>query len=347
MKVLIHGINTSKAHSTSWWPVWENYCKQHNIEYQVVNLFAIDPIKVLPNFDILVWHFSQYVYTDMLEARSILYTAKHLGLKVFPDFNDAWHFDDKVAEMYILKAVGAPIPWSMVYYDKQTLMESAKEFQFPMVAKLRTGSGSHNVKLIKNLQQLEKYANRMFSKGFRPAPSLLYKTSSNIRSTHNWKTLISKYKRIPEFLRILSNAKQFPNEKGYVYLQEFIPNDNFDMKIAVVGDKLSSFYRPVRSHDFRASGGGEFLYDRSLITKEIVQSAFETADKMGLKCVGFDYVVDKRTGKGLIVEISYGFSHTAIMGANGYFDRNYVWHEGPLNAPEELLKNLIKECSAQ
>jgi len=344
MKVLIHqsfGIQ----HSSAWNIPWENYLKKNGIEYDKINLFAVDAIKTLRQYDILLWHFGQYRYQAMLEARSILYSAKSMGLKVFPDFNDAWHFDDKVAEMYALQAVGAPIPQSFVFYDMDTLkieLEAGK-LGFPIVAKLRTGSGSHNVKMIKNKAQLLNYARRMFGKGYNPAPSLLYKTSSNIRSSHDKATFISKLKRAPEFLRTLKDARQFPNEKGYVYLQEFIPNDGYDMKIVVVGDKLSGLYRPIRSHDFRASGGGEVFYDKSLFKENIIKSAFAVANAIGFQCVGFDYVIDKRTGEGVIVEMSYGFSHTAVMGMGGWFDRNCQWHEGALNAPEELLNNLINK----
>lgn len=341
MKILIHKRNNTVEHSGSWGMVWAQYCRENNIDYDELDLFSIDPIAILNNYDCLLWHFGNYIYEDMLEARSILYTAKQMGLKIFPDFNDAWHFDDKIAQMYALKSVGAPIPKSWVFYDMQRLKECLSELEFPIVAKLRTGSGSHNVKLIKSENQLISYAKKMFNKGFSPAPSLMYKASSNIRSSHDWKTIISKYKRIPEFLRTLSGAKKFPNEKGYVYLQEFVPNDNFDMKIIVVGDKLTGLYRPTRSHDFRASGGGEVLYDKNLISNDIIDSAFATADKLKLKCIGYDYVIDKRSKKGLIIEMSYGFSHTALMGSGGYYDRNHNWYDEPLNAPVEILKNLL------
>lgn len=344
MKVLIHdkqGIH----HSGSWVLPWEEYLIQSGIEYGKNNLLVGDAIATLKDYDVLLWHFGQYSYVNMLEARSILYSAKLLGLKVFPDFNDAWHFDDKVAEMYALQAVGAPIPKSQVYYRMSDLKQAVEDgkVEYPIVAKLRTGSGSHNVKLIRNKAQLLRYARRMFGRGFDPAPSLIYKASSNIRSSHNKATFMAKLKRVPEFLRTRRGAKQFPNEKGYVYLQEFIPNDGFDMKIVVVGDKLSGLHRPTRTHDFRASGGGEVLYNKELFTENIIKSAFATADALGVQCVGFDYVVDKRTGEGKIVEMSYGFSHTAVMGLGGWFDRNCNWHEGALNAPEELLKNLLSD----
>ncbi len=344
MKVLINQ-RPGPQHSTSWSIPWEEYLKENNIQYEKVDLFAVNAIEILRNYDVLLWHFGQYGWTDMLEARSILYSAKMMGLKVFPDYEDAWHFDDKVAEMYALQAVGAPIPKSQVYYGMTTLRKALDNggIEFPIVAKLRTGSGSHNVKLIHNEGQLLRYAKRMFGKGFKPAPSLIYKTTSNIRSSHDKATFLAKLKRAPEFLRTRRNAKKFPNEKGYVYLQEFIPSDGFDMKVVVVGDKLSGLYRPIRSHDFRASGGGEVLYNKELFTENIIRSAFATADAIGFKCVGFDYVVDNRTGEGKIVEMSYGFSHTAVMGMGGWFDRDCQWHEGALNAPKELLKNLLEK----
>jgi hypothetical protein len=57
--------------------------------------------------------------------------------------------------------------------------------------------------------------------------------------------------------------------------------------------------------------------------------------------MGYDYVVDRRTGKGVIVEISYGFSHTALISAGGFWDRNGVWHNEALNAPHEVLRNML------
>lgn len=344
MRVAIQNDSSVIAHSTSWIFPWEEYCKENKIEYEIIDIMKCDAVNELKRFDVLLWHFGQYRHAEMLEARSILYTAKRMGLKVFPDFNDAWHFDDKVAEMYILQALGAPIPKSRVYYDKETLKKDVESglIEIPIVGKLRTGSGSHNVKLLKSKHALMSYVSKMFSGGYNPAPSLLYKTTSNIRSSHNKEQFISKLKRAPEFLRTLAGARHFPHEKDYVYLQQFIPNDGYDMKVAVVGDKCAFLVRPVRSHDFRASGGGEVFFDKKYFNKQIIESAFSVSDALGSQCMGYDYVVNKETGEGVIVEMSYGFSHQAIMASGGYYDRNLEWHDEPLNAPYEILKNLLQ-----
>ena len=117
MKIAIFKEKGVIPHSTTWTNPWEEYCNEEGLDYELVDLYKTDAVEKLKEFDVLLWHFGQYRYADMLEARSILYVAKNLGLKVFPDFNDSWHFDDKVAEMYALQAVGAPIPASKVFYD--------------------------------------------------------------------------------------------------------------------------------------------------------------------------------------------------------------------------------------
>lgn len=78
------------------------------------------------------------------------------------------------------------------------------------------------------------------------------------------------------------------------------------------------------------------------MTEDIIQTAFEINDKLGFQCMGYDYIVDNRTGKGIIVEISYGFSHMALLQAEGHWDINGNWYDEPLNAPIEIIKNMIE-----
>lgn len=300
MKILINHKQGSPFHATDWAKKWIDYCERENIEHIVTDLLSVyDPIKLLREVDIVLWHFDNYNFEEMLQARNLLRIAENMGIKTFPNTNESWHFDDKVAETYALQAVNAPIPQSSIYYSYEAVKSAinSNTIIFPIVAKLRTGSGSHNVKLIKSSSQLRRYARRMFGRGFNPAPSIIYKTSSNIRSSHDWETFVKKFKRIPEFLRTLKGAKKFPKEKGYVYLQEFLPNDNYDMKVVIVGDKCTGFYRPVRSHDFRASGGGAFVDDASTLTEQIVKSAFMVADKLNVRCIGFDLSLTIAQGK--------------------------------------------------
>ena len=137
----------------------------------------------------------------------------------------------------------------------------------------------------------------------------------------------------------------FLMRKDMYFYKNFIQNEGYDLKIVVVGDKLSFIARNIRKGDFRASGGGNLFFDKSLINRDIIESAFAVSDKLGFQCMGYDYVVDKASGIGKIVEISYGFSHAALLQANGFFDRYGVWHEEPLNAPAEIIKSLVERAS--
>ncbi|WP_027375716.1 ATP-grasp domain-containing protein [Kaistella palustris] len=345
MNVAILFDQKEKLHSTHWTLQWIDYCENNNIEFSIVNPYQNGVIKLLLDFDLVLWHYSNYSFKDMLMAQNVLFTLHDRGVAVFPSFKDSWHFDDKVAETYLLESVDAPIPKSFYYYSLESLEEdmSKNKHSFPIIAKLRNGSGSHNVKLIQNKKELLNYGKKMFSSGLDSAPSLLYKTSSNVKSAKNLKTFISRAKRIPEFLNSLANAKKFSVERGYVYLQEFIPNDGYDLKIVVIGDKLSFIGRNIRKGEFRASGGGSAFYHKSFVTKNVIDSAFKTSEKLGFNCMGYDYVVNAKTGEGIIVEISFGFSHDALLQANGYFNRDGSWHGEPLNAPKELLKNMISD----
>jgi len=343
MRVAIHKNDEIFKHSTLWTQPWIQYCEKNNIEFEVVNCFDSSMLEQLKDFDCLLWHFSNYALQDMLFARTILNSANQMGIKVFPDFNTSWHFDDKIAEYYLLQSIGSPIPESWVFYTKQDCLNWLdNQNNYPFVAKLKCGSGSQNVKLLKKKSSAVSYVNKMFRNGFRNTPSILFKATSNIKSSKNLATYIKRFKRIPDFYNTWRAAKKAPRENGYVYFQEFIPNDGYDIKIIVIGDKLTFINRTVRKGDFRASGGGAFNYNKDLVSEDIIKSAFEVNDKLGFQCMGYDYVVDSRTKTGKIIEISYGFSHIALMGAGGYWDRDSVWHDEPLNAPEEVLSNLVK-----
>ena len=332
-------------HSGSWSSVWVRCCEEEGLPHELVDWRSMDSFDQLAANDIVVWHFSHYSSEEMHFARSILVALKASGCTVFPDVGDADHFDDKIAQSYLLRGLGLATPRNYPLHSEWAVDQWIREVgAFPVVAKLRAGSGATNVQLIKDGEQLSGYAKRMFGRGFNSKPSALFKLSSNVASSRSIADVVARMKRIPEFLFSLRSAKSRERERGYVYLQEFVPDVDYDLKVVVVGDRLSFIGRTVRQGDFRASGGGDLFYDRSRIDKSIIDTAFSAADALGSNCMGLDMITDPRSDLPLILEISYGFSHTALLAAGGYYDRTGVWCNAPLNAPEELLKNLVKKA---
>lgn len=330
-------------HSGSWTGEWLKACDTQDIEHELIDWRDHDAYDRALTHECLLWHFSHYSSGEMQFARSILYALREAGVRTFPDFSDAWHFDDKVAQAYLLKSLGAPTPKNLVFYSPEDFSSwcNGAASKFPMVAKLRTGSGSHNVQLLQSIGDALRYSAKMFGIGFPTSPSLTFKLASNLKSSRSISDIVRRARRIPEFLFSRSQSKLLPRERGYVYLQDFIANAEYDLKVAVIRDKLSFIGRRTRKDDFRASGGGDLFFDKALMSREIIDMGFKTADAMKSQCVGMDVVVDPKTGHPTIVEISYGFSHTALLAAGGYYDRNGQWHDTPMNAPREILLNLL------
>lgn len=343
MSVAIVKDDFFQNHSSSWAGEWCATCEEFGLNYELIDWRSIGALENLLRHQQVFWHFSHYSSGEMLFARKMLSALEEAGCKVFPGYKDSWHFDDKVAQAFLLSANEMPAPKNFIFFSQAELETwLASSPVFPVVAKLRTGSGSANVKLLKSVGEVKAFSEKMFGRGVRSQPSLLFKATSNLRSSRSIGDILTRAARLPEFLFSLSKARQLPAERGYVYLQEFIPNATYDIKVVVVRNKLSFIGRHTRSGDFRASGGGDIFYDREIMDERIIDTAFRLSDLMGSECIGLDLVIDPQTSDPLIIEISYGFSHKALLAAKGYFDRSGRWWDEPLNAPREILKNICE-----
>src|SRR5690554_2886825 len=103
MKIAIHSQENSFSSK------WIAYCEEINIPYKIVNCFETDIMSQLEDCDALMWHHHHTEYKDVVLAKKLLFSLQHAGKVVFPDFNTAWHFDDKIAQKYLLEAVNAPM----------------------------------------------------------------------------------------------------------------------------------------------------------------------------------------------------------------------------------------------
>jgi hypothetical protein len=98
----------------------------------------------------------------------------------------------------------------------------------------------------------------------------------------------------------------------------------------------------VRKNDFRASGGGNIVYNKKEIDKRCVKIAFEVNEKIKAQSIAYDFVFDKKNNP-LIVEISYGYSAPAYDKCEGYWDKEMSWHEGEnFDFCGWMIENLIQ-----
>jgi glutathione synthase/RimK-type ligase-like ATP-grasp enzyme len=320
---------------------WIKYCEKAQIPYKIVDCYANDILKQLEDCDGLMWHHHQGDYRDLLFAKSLLFSLEQSGKKVFPDFNTAWHFDDKAAQKYLLESLGAPTVPSYLFYDKKSALKWINETTFPKVFKLTGGAGSANVKLIKNKAQAVKLVNKSFGKGFRQydiwtgLKERLYKFRSGKGS---FKSVLGGIYYIFKPYEFIKMARR---EKGYFYAQEFIPNNDSDIRIIVVKDKAFAIKRMVRKNDFRASGSGEILYAKENFSDETLKISFEVSKKMKSQSAAFDFVYDE-DGNPLLVEVSYGFNSVGYDDCVGYWNNDLSFVEGSFNPYNWMVENLIK-----
>ncbi len=259
---------------------WIEYCENHDVDYKIVNPYDTDIIKQVEDCDAFMWHHSQANYKDKLFAKELIYSMELMGKRCFPNYNTTWHFDDKVAQKYLLEAIGAPLVPSYVFYTKMEAKAWINNAMFPKVFKLRGGAGAANVVLVKNKRMATRLVRQAFGKGFSNVV-FLGDVKERIRKWRLGKTTFLNV--IKGFCRLFVRTdfrKLYHKEKGYVYFQDFIPNNTYDIRVCVVGEKAFAIKRMVRANDFRASGSGQILYDKRELDESCVKIAFEISKKI-------------------------------------------------------------------
>lgn len=323
-------------------PRWINYCDDRNISYKLVNCYASDIVDQMKDCDALLWHHHHNSAKDVLFAKQLLFSLEQAGKEVFPDFNTGWHFDDKVGQKYLLEALGLPFVPSYLFYDKNAAMEWADKIAYPIVWKLRAGAGASNVMLIKNKKRCLSVIKKAFTIGFDSYDP----KSALVEQFRKYKMKeVSFINVIKAFIKVFYHpfyTKVLGREIGYAYFQDFMPNNNSDVRIIVIDEKAFGLKRIVRKGDFRASGSGDFKTGKDMIDEECVKIAFTATKKIKSQSAVFDFIYDTNK-RPLIVEISYGFTVQPYDSCPGYWDANINWHEGRFNPEGWMVDSLVKK----
>ena len=324
---------------------WIAYCEANHISYKLVDCYKSDIIEQLEDCEGLMWHFNYAGPKDFLFAKQLLYALQASGKKVFPNFNTMWHFEDKVGQKYLFEAFGAPLVTSYVFYTKIDALQWAGFTTYPKVFKLRSGAGSQNVKLVKTKTEAIRLINRAFGPGF-----------SQYDAWPNLKERIRKYRLgksslwdvIKGIIRLAyppAFSKIHGKERNYIYFQDFIPGNDHDIRAIVIDKKAFAIKRTVRKNDFRASGGGNNLYEKELFDKATLNLSFEMAEKLKTQCVAFDFVY--QDGNPLIMEISYGFQQAGYEACPGFWDKELNWQDGKFNPYGWMVEKVIREANGK
>lgn len=325
---------------------WIEYCEKNSIPYKKVNCYDYDIIEQLKNCSALLWHWDYSNYRDRQFAPALILSAEKMGLKTLPNYNSCWHFDNKVHQKYLLESLNIPFAQTWVFYDKTTAKKWLSNAVFPIVFKLKTGAGGQNVKLLKDANTAKKHIRQAFSAGFKPISNrnLIKDKFDYFLRTKATTDLIKFLKRIYHSAFSTYNAKFIENEKGYIYFQKYMPNNEHDTRLVVIGDRCFGLRRYNRKNDFRASGSGLLGYEKQFFNLEAIEIAFNASSKLKTNVITFDFLNDY-DDKPVIVEISYGFSIKAYDQCVGYWDRSLNWHAGEKIFQDIMIEDIIKDLS--
>ena len=306
------------------------------IRVVVVDIDAHDWLAKTSGLDALIWN--PYVMGPISSSffkEKVLALEKYRSLRVMPSFATAWHFESKVAQSYLLELLEVPRPRTIVSFEYADAVEAAKSLGLPLVAKKSHGASSKNVRLLKSKSELERYLQREFAQQLWDDR----KSEKGSPSKAAASALLEPWFRQKAIGTMLDHERQ-----GYVYLQEFVPDNDSDLRIVVVGRWALAAWRANRENDFRASGGGKTIWDRP-IPMEAVQLCLETSRRIGADSLAYDVLF--KDGQPLIVEMSYNFPPDPPHDAPGHWreedDGQLTWVDGHLWPQELWVIRLMEE----
>jgi glutathione synthase/RimK-type ligase-like ATP-grasp enzyme len=312
---------------------WIEFCNRENIPFKEVDCYSSNIISELENVTHLLWHYHRWEIKNGSVATKLLSVFEQMGIKVFPNLPTRLSFDEKIIQKYLLESIGAPIPETTVFFEKEKALNWLKSKK-QLVFKLSKGAGSKNVQLV-NATKANRLINKMFGNGmdsFKP----------NIPKYK--KGFLYSLKRYLVFRKPLAKHqnKLVGREYGYAYFQEFLPNNDHDIRILTFRNKAVGIRRAVRENSFKASGSGFISYKKEDIPLECIEKAFEVSAKLNFQFMAYDFVLDSNQGY-KIVEICHGVAARSYEKCEGFWNKNleFIALANPIIIEDEIIRDLL------
>jgi glutathione synthase/RimK-type ligase-like ATP-grasp enzyme len=275
----------------SHWPKYERFLINNKIPYSFLDIHASDWMEKSKEFDIIIFR-PDNSPSGVDEAKTkINFIEKYLNKFCFPNSREIWAYEDKVRLNFLYQHFNIPHIKTFISNSKSETEAYIKKCSYPFVSKISCGSVSRGVQLIRNKRQAEKLVNKVFAEG---------------RKTY-W-------------------TEQ--RQKNYVYFQEFIHDAFFDLRIIVVQNKITGYYRLTPENDFRASGAGIWQLNVSELPEAAMELAVKVKEDLELTVVAVDLIKPKGLKEFLVIESSVFFdvdfpSELFINDVPGY----YLWEK--------------------
>lgn len=301
-------------------PIWTRLLREAGHEVRQVDVYRADILEQLEGCHGFMWRHAHWPHMRQVAKRLLPVLEWELGLAVYPDQNTCWHYDDKIVQAYLFEALQIPAPKTWVWFERGQALAFARSAGYPLVLKLWAGAGSRNVALVRSQNEAVGWVKRFFGRG---VVSLTPRWSSVTAFLKEMAVIALRRKRPPPLGEL---------HKNYVLFQEFLPDNPYDTRVTVIGNRAFGFRRFNRDGDFRASGSGKIDYDPKGVSPEFVRLAFDTARKLRAQSCAIDGLW--RAGEATVGEVSYTYVSRAVWACPGHWDEDLNWHTGQM-WPEE------------
>jgi glutathione synthase/RimK-type ligase-like ATP-grasp enzyme len=292
------------------WTKYYRFLETNAIPHALYDIHARNWRTEASKYDVIVGVDSSEL-SRLDELRKKYYVLeRHMHRKCYPGYEDLLLYEDKILEFYLSDTFGLPLVPTYVYHCREEALAAADRFAYPIVSKVVPGSGSVGVQLVKNRPQCRAIIRRAFSAGGR--------------GTHY----------------------PYAAQKDYVYFQDYVPNDGYDVRVIVTGTRMCGFYRKVPAGDFRASG--MHVEETRALPDQALRTARRAYDIFKSPMLVVDMLKNLK-GEYLIIEISPlcridTCEELKVQGIPGYYvmqGDSYSFQPGRLWVPELALKEFF------
>jgi hypothetical protein len=327
-------------------PIWTRVLTEAGHEVRAVDVRRADILDQVRGCHGFMWRHAHTPEARQIARRLLPVLEREMGLAVYPDQRTCWHFDDKIAQRFLLEAAGIPTPRTWVWFDREQAEEFARGAAYPLVLKLWGGAGSTNVRLVGTPAEARTWIARLFGPGVHGLDE------ASARAWRRTGRILKGAARTLATGRPFHHAVRPPVfwelHRGYVLFQEFLPGNDHDTRVTVVGRRAFAYRRFNRPGDFRASGSGRFDPDPSRIDMETVRLAFRVAERLGAQSVAIDGL---RRGEDRVVgEITYAYVSWMVQSCPGHWERaggEPVWVEGRMWPEEAQAEDFMERLRSR
>ena len=324
---------------------WITYFRKHEIETIKVDLRTPAGFNSATGAGGVMWRYGHNPQ-DKQSAGRILYTLENLyRVPTFPNQTLIWPFDEKTSQYYLLKALNAPIPDTWLFWDYGQALDFITTASYPLVFKLSSGASGSNVQRIETKEEAASLCWHMFHRGIFPRLWIPRNDSEEYDRLSN--RIRARIVKIQEALfRAKDSARyflrnQYPPlpahfwkaEFGYLYIQEYLPGNEFDTRVYVIGKHAAAVRRLNRPGDFRASGSNRPDFDQAAIDKRCIKIAYEISQRAGFSSMSYDFLF--KSGQPVISEFGYTFGESLPVGCPGWYNADLTYTPGK-RSPGEL-----------